>query len=232
MKLGMLILVAVVFVMLCLLPIFLKWKKKQRELKEKIFYRLSIRSDHLFHSVEMIPDRYLAKDTKIFILEYLLSVIAQLTRADYTSGFVSKEADIVRILTELKLGHKTATKERIASQEQLDQIHNALQFIIRAMRNISEGYGASRVMISQHIALIRYAHSLAYRDLLVRQARQDLDDDRKNRALEKYRTALSVMERNGSVSGSKREAVRLQNMIQDVENVLFSKKNEVDLKSK
>ena len=78
--------------------------------------------------------------------------------------------------------------------------------------------------------MIRYAHALAYRDLLVRQARLDLDNDKKNRALEKYRIALSVMEKNSSVSSSKREMARLQSMIQEVEKVLFSKNSKVELK--
>jgi hypothetical protein len=104
--------------------------------------------------------------------------------------------------------------------------------LLQGIRNMPESYGAGRVIIRHHIVLIRYAHALAHRDLLVRQARQDLDNDKKNRALEKYRLALSVMEKNESVSSSKREVVRLQNMIQDVENVLFSKKSKAELKLK
>lgn len=224
MKSVVLILVSVtICTLLCFLPVFLKWKKKQRELREKLLSRLSSRSDHLFHSLQIISDRYLARDTKIFIVEYLLSVITQLTRANCKSQFVSKQADLVKILTELRLGQQIKVKDRVSSQEQLDQIQNALKFMLREMRNMSENYGLSRVTIRHHILSIRYAHALAYRDLLVRQARQDLDCDKKNRALEKYRIALSVIEKNSSVSSSKREIVRLQKMIQEVESVLFSK---------
>ena len=233
MKSSMLILVAVIaFAVLCLIPSFFRSRKKQRELREKLFSRLSTRSDRLLNSLEMISDRYLARDTKIFLVEYLLSVIAQLVRANYQSEFVLKQTDLIRMLTELKLGQRVTIKDRVASQEQLDQIQNALQFMLREMRSISESYGASRVIIRHHIVLIRYANALAYRDLLVRQARQDLDNDKKNRALEKYRIALSVIEKNGSVSSSKREMVRLQGMIQEVENILFSKNNKAELKLK
>jgi hypothetical protein len=233
MKSSVLILVAVsLLVLLCSLPSFFKWRKQQKELKEKLLSRLSNRSERLFYSLEMISDRYLARDTKVFIIEYLLSAIAQLVRANHQSKFVSKQADLVRMLTELKLGQQVAVKDRVVTQEQLDQIQNALQFILRELRSIGESYGASRAILRHHIVLIRYAHALAYRDLLVRQARQDLDNDKKSRALEKYRIALSVMEKNASESNSKREIVRLQNMIQDVENVLFSKKNKAELKLK
>jgi hypothetical protein len=231
MKSSMFILVTIIgFAILCLLPAFFKWKKKQRELREKLLSRLSHRSNRLLNSLEMISDRYLARDTKIFVVEYLLSVIAQLKGASYQSEIVSKQDDLVRILTELKLGQQVINKDRVASQEQLEQIQSALQFMLREMRNMSESYSVSRVIIRHHIVLIRYAHALAYRDLLVRQARHDLDNDKKNRALEKYRIALSVIEKNGSVSSSKREMVRLQSMIQEVENVLFSKNNTAELK--
>ncbi|RBP83610.1 hypothetical protein EBI01_07705 [Marinomonas rhizomae] len=233
MKSGVLILVAVtIFAMLCFFPAFFRWRAKQRELREKLLSRLSNRSDSLFHSLQIISDRYLTRDSKIFILEYLLSVIAQLNRANYQSEFVSKQADLVKILAELKLGQQTTVKDRVSSQEQLDEIQNALQFMLREIRNMSEGYGVSRAIIRHHIVLVRYAHSLAYRDLLVRQARQDFDNDKKNRALEKYRMALSVIEKNGSVGGSKREVVRLQSMIQEVEKALFSKNNKAELKLK
>ncbi|MGO2512228.1 MULTISPECIES: hypothetical protein [unclassified Marinomonas] len=231
MKLSMLILVAVIFLaVLCLLPAFFRWRRHQRELKKKLLSRLSNRSDRLLYSLEMISDRYMARDTKIFLIEYLLSVITQLVTSNYKSEFVSKQADLLRLLTELKLGRQVTAKDRVVSQEQLDQIQNALQFMLRELRSMGESYGASRVIIRHHIVLIRYAHALAYRDLLVRQARLDLDNDKKNRALEKYRIALSVMEKNASVSSSKREMARLQSMIQEVEKVLFSKNNKAELK--
>ncbi|PJE55366.1 hypothetical protein TY87_11305 [Marinomonas sp. BSi20584] len=227
----MLILVAVIFLaVLCLLPAFFRWRRHQRELKKKLLSRLSNRSDRLLYSLEMISDRYMARDTKIFLIEYLLSVITQLVTSNYKSEFVSKQADLLRLLTELKLGRQVTAKDRVVSQEQLDQIQNALQFMLRELRSMGESYGASRVIIRHHIVLIRYAHALAYRDLLVRQARLDLDNDKKNRALEKYRIALSVMEKNASVSSSKREMARLQSMIQEVEKVLFSKNNKAELK--
>ncbi|MBU1294707.1 MAG: hypothetical protein KJ609_17850 [Gammaproteobacteria bacterium] len=231
MKLSMLILVAVIFLaVLCLLPAFFRWRRHQRELKKKLLSRLSNRSDRLLYSLEMISDRYMARDTKIFLIEYLLSVITQLVTSNYKSEFVSKQADLLRLLTELKLGRQVTAKDRVVSQEQLDQIQNSLQFMLRELRSMGESYGASRVIIRHHIVLIRYAHALAYRDLLVRQARLDLDNDKKNRALEKYRIALSVMEKNASVSSSKREMARLQSMIQEVEKVLFSKNNKAELK--
>lgn len=227
----MLILVAVIFLaVLCLLPAFFRWRRHQRELKKKLLSRLSNRSDRLLYSLEMISDRYMARDTKIFLIEYLLSVITQLVTSNYKSEFVSKQADLLRLLTELKLGRQVTAKDRVVSQEQLDQIQNSLQFMLRELRSMGESYGASRVIIRHHIVLIRYAHALAYRDLLVRQARLDLDNDKKNRALEKYRIALSVMEKNASVSSSKREMARLQSMIQEVEKVLFSKNNKAELK--
>ncbi|WP_111638396.1 hypothetical protein [Marinomonas shanghaiensis] len=229
MKSSILVLVAVtVLVVCCSLPALLRWRKQQRALREKQLSSLSNRSDRLLYALETVSDRYLAKETKVFIIEYLLSAIDQLVKANYQSSFVTKKTYLVRLLTEVKLGKNVIIKDRVATQQQLEQIQNALQVMLRELRYLREHYGASGTIIRHHIVLIRYAHALAHRDLLVRQARQDLDNDKKNRALEKYRVALSVIEKNDSVSGAKKEAIRLQNMIQDVEKVLFAKSNKAE----
>ncbi len=229
MKSSILVLVAVtVFVVCCSLPALLRWRKQQRALREKQLSSLSNRSDRLLYALETVSDRYLAKETKVFIIEYLLSAIDQLVKANYQSSFVTKKTYLVRLLTEVKLGKNVIIKDRVATQQQLEQIQNALQVVLRELRYLREHYGVSGTIIRHHIVLIRYAHALAHRDLLVRQARQDLDNDKKNRALEKYRIALSVIEKNDSVSGAKKEAIRLQNMIQDVEKVLFAKSNKAE----
>ncbi|WP_417527293.1 hypothetical protein [Marinomonas shanghaiensis] len=210
------------------MPALLRWRKQQRALREKQLSSLSNRSDRLLYALETVSDRYLAKETKVFIIEYLLSAIDQLVKANYQSSFVTKKTYLVRLLTEVKLGKNVIIKDRVATQQQLEQIQNALQVVLRELRYLREHYGVSGTIIRHHIVLIRYAHALAHRDLLVRQARQDLDNDKKNRALEKYRIALSVIEKNDSVSGAKKEAIRLQNMIQDVEKVLFAKSNKAE----
>ncbi len=103
----MFVLALVVLLVLCgLLPVFFRWKKQRRALREKLLSRLSSRSERLLYSLEMISDRYLTKETKVFFLEYLLYVIGQLKNANYQSRFVSKQAFLVQILTELKSGRE------------------------------------------------------------------------------------------------------------------------------
>ena len=65
--------------------------KKQRELREKQLSSLSNRSDRLLYALETVSDRYLAKETKVFIIEYLLSAIEQLITANFQSSFVTKK---------------------------------------------------------------------------------------------------------------------------------------------
>lgn len=220
----MLVLVAVVLFICCLLPAFLRWKKQQRILKEKLLSRLSKRSERLLYSLEMVSDRYLTAETNVFFFEYLLDVVGQLTNANFQSSFVLKKAYLEHTLSDFKSKQHILSKDRVGNQEQLDQIHGALQCILREVRNIPENYGASRAIIRHHIALARYAHALAYHDLLVKQASMDMDNNKKGQALEKYRIALSIMEKNASVAQSKREMTRLKSKIQDVESVLFAKK--------
>jgi len=50
--------------------------------------------------------------------------------------FVSKQAFLVHLLTELKSGRQQVARERVGSQEQFDQVCDALQYILREMRNI------------------------------------------------------------------------------------------------
>ncbi|NVK73568.1 MAG: hypothetical protein HWE24_08820 [Oceanospirillaceae bacterium] len=226
MKPSILIFVAVTLLVVCFsVPSYLRWRRQQKELRDKLFSRLSKRSNRLFSSLGIIPDRYLPRDTKVFLVEYLLSVIEQLMGANYQSDFVSNKDQLTRLLTDLKQGRVVTSKDRVTTQEQLEQTHDAILYLLKEMRNMLDRHGAGRSIIKHHIVLMRYSHALAYRDLLVRQARDDLDNDKKNRALEKYRAALSVIEKNSSVNSSKREVARLQNMIQDVENILFARKD-------
>ncbi|MCB5160826.1 hypothetical protein [Marinomonas algarum] len=220
----MLIFFTIVGVILCVsvLP-FLRWRAKQKALKEKILARLSSRSEHLLYSIEMVSDRYLIKETKIFIFEHLVSVLSGLVRAGHQSEFVTKKEELVRMATELRLGQMPETKDRVSNQEQFDHMGKALSYLIKEIRVMPENFGTSRALVRHHLLLLRYANALAYRDLLVHQAKQDLDNDRKSQALEKLRDALAIIEKNGSVELSKKEKARLQMMIKDVESRLFTK---------
>ncbi|TYL47370.1 hypothetical protein FXV75_05055 [Marinomonas sp. IMCC 4694] len=195
-------------------------------MRERLLSRLSKRSDHMLYSLKKVSDRYLTRDTKIFIIEYLLNVIAECVRANFRTPFIEKKEELLIHLSELKLGRNIASKDRVSSQQQFEQMQNILQYMLREIRNMPESYGGSRVVIKHHLTLIRYAHALAQRDLLVKQARQDLEENKKARALERYRFALSIIEKNGSIVSSKREKARLQKMIQDVEMLLFDKNSD------
>lgn len=213
----------IVFIVGVSVPPFFKWQREQKERKEKLFLRLSKRGDNLLNALEKVSDRYLTRDTKTFILEHLISVITELMKANYESSFVSRKEELVRTTTELSLGQQVTSKDMVSSQEQLDQTNEALEYLLKEVRMMPDSFGVSRSAVRHHLLLIRYAHALAFRDLLVRQARQDLDNDRKSQALEKYRDALALIEKNGSVASSKREKARLQKMIKDVEALLFKK---------
>ncbi|MBR7888315.1 hypothetical protein J9B83_05100 [Marinomonas sp. A79] len=205
---------------------FLKWRREQKERREKLFSRLSKRGDNILNALDKVSDRYLTRDTKIFILDHLISVISvisELIKANYESSFVLRKEELVRMATELSLGQQVTSKDMVANQEQLDQTNEALEYLLKEVRIMPDNFGVSRSVVRHHLLLIRYANALVYRDLLVRQARQDLDNDRKSQALEKYRDALALIEKNGSVASSKREKVRLKKMIKDVETLLFKK---------
>lgn len=222
---------------ICFVPILIRWRRQQKALKKQRLTYLSRRSEQVFHALDVISDRYLAKDIKVFMIEYLLFIIKQLEKANYTSDFLAKHADIMHWLTEINATEKNsavkkhAAGQRVTTPEQLNQTHNALKCLRQETRYMAKTYGVSQVIIGQHLVQIRYAYALAYRDLLVYQARLDLDNDKKAQALEKYRTALSVMEQNDSVSGAKKEIVQLRGRINKIEQILFPNKNKVESKS-
>ncbi|RNF52918.1 hypothetical protein EBI00_02090 [Marinomonas hwangdonensis] len=222
---------------ICLVPILIRWRRQQRELKKQRLTYLSRRSEQVFHALDVISDRYLAKDTKVFMIEYLLFIIKQLENANYTSDFLVKHADIMHWLTDINATKKNASVKKYASEqkvntpEQLNQTHNALKCLLQETRYMAKTYGVSQVAIGQHLVNLRYAYALAYRDLLVYQARLDLDNDKKAQALEKYRTALSVMEQNDSVNGAKKEIMQLQSRIHKIEQILFPNKSKAESKS-
>ena len=225
---------------ICLVPILIRWRRQQRELKRQRLTYLARRSEQVFQALDVISDRYLSKDTKVFMIEYLLFIIKQLENANYTSDFLAKHADIMHWLTDITdinatkkstTAKKYAADKKVNTPEQLNQTHNALKCLRQETRHMAKTYGVSQVAIGQHLVNIRYAYALAYRDLLVYQARLDLDSDKKAQALEKYRTALSVMEQNDSVSGAKKEIKQLQGRINKIEQLLFPNKSKAESKS-
>jgi hypothetical protein len=64
--------------------------------------------------------------------------------------------------------------------------------------------------------------------MLMKEARDDLDLDKKARALEKYRTALAEMETVSFVPESNSVINTLKNRIQAIEGILFKKKQNED----
>ena len=94
---------------ICLVPILIRWRRQQKELKKQRLTYLSRRSEQVFHALDVISDRYLAKDTKVFMIEYLLFIIKQLENANYTSDFLVKHADIMHWLTDINATKKNAS---------------------------------------------------------------------------------------------------------------------------
>lgn len=231
--------IVLVLFLVCLVPIVMRWRKHQRAQKKQRLEYLSRRAEQVFFTLDVISDRYLVKDTKLFMIEYLLFIIKQLEKANYTSEFLAKHADIMHWLTDIHSDNKSSshvkakinTNAKVATQEQLNQTRKALQCLLKETRHMSKTYGVSQIIIGQHIVELRYAYALAYRDLLVHQARLDLDNDKKAQALEKYRTALSVMEQNDSVSGARKEIAQLRGRILKIEQILFPNKNKQASKS-
>ncbi|AEF54006.1 hypothetical protein Mar181_0957 [Marinomonas posidonica IVIA-Po-181] len=205
---------------------FVRWKQKQDELRKRQLGRLSSRGEKMLRTFSMLSDRYFLKETKLFLIEYLLSVIQQLKQAGINTEFIHEQYNLTKLYTEITSGKNVSDKRRVNSQVEFEQTQSTLQFLIKELRSLLDGNSMSRVMIRHHIGLVRFSYSLAYRDHLVGQAKQDLEHEHKSRALEKYRLALAVMEKHSVVGLARKEASRLQNMILDVEDALLEKKEE------
>lgn len=208
---------------LCSVVLFVQWKHKQNELKRRILERLSNRGEKLLHAFSMLTERYFLRETKLFLIEYLLSVIQRLKQAGMHTEFTYQQYNLTRLYAEISSSKYVAEKRRVSSQVEFDQTQGALQYILKELRNLLELNYTSRVMIRHHIGLMRFTHSLAYRDLLVFQAKQDLEHERRSRAIEKYRLALAVMDKHSTIDLARKESSRLQNMILDVEEELLVK---------
>jgi len=205
---------------------FVRWKQKQDELRKRLLERLSSRGEKMLHAFSMLSDRYFLKETKLFLIEYLLSVIQQLKRAGINTEFTYEQYNLTKLYSEIASGKNVSEKRRVSSQVEFEQTQGALQFILKELRSLLDGNSMSRVMIRHHIGLVRFTYSLAYRDHLVSQAKQDLEHERRSRALEKYRLALTVMDKHSTLGLARKESSRLQNMILDVEEALLDKKEE------
>ncbi|MBJ7536689.1 hypothetical protein [Marinomonas transparens] len=216
-----------VLIVLSLIVVFsivlsvLRWQKSQRERKQKMLATLLNRSNRLLDIFQTVSGRYLPGSVKKVLVEYAFSITTQLVKDHYDARAELNHAGLVEVFDNLKLGEKGEVKMRIASQEELTSTQNTLQYLSRMLKKLAENRVIDNGSAKYHMGLLRYTHSLAYCDVLVNQAAQDLDLDKKSRALEKYRTALVALERVSSGGYAQKEIAHLKVMIDDVEKKLF-----------
>lgn len=227
-KEGILLTIAAVVILVLLLTVFalFKWRKRRAHLKRKAAEYLSRRCYRVMSILGILTDRYLTVQTKLLLVEYVLSVIPEVTSITRDQELVVRQLELKELRDELQMGEQATINDKVTTDVQLARVQSALQALPSLIKGLAINKVVDKATAKHHVELVRYANSLAHYDLLVRQADFDLDADKKARALEKLRTALAEMERVASISDSRREMTRLKNQIKVVEKALFSSKEE------
>lgn len=223
-----LVVVTCLCVSFAILTIFgvVKWYKKQRELKKKATEQLVNRSYRILSILDMVMDRYMPHQTKVLLVDYLLAIVPNLVSHNrYGQDLADKLPELFKIRDELKSSTKLADNGRVTHSDQLSKVQTSLSSLPALIKGFALNGIVDKQTARQQVELIRYGNSLAYHDLLVHQADNDVDMDKKARALEKYRTALVEMEKVAAIGEAQRDIDRLKRVIESVEQALFANRS-------
>ncbi|WP_377369047.1 hypothetical protein [Rhodanobacter aciditrophus] len=222
------IILVVVFVALVVAVSLLRFFKLRRARQQQEIEALVKRCHRIDRLLNIVPDRYLPLITKTVLMEYMVSSVSLIKKHREERELVGALPHYLQSLSELKAGQQATLKDRVQTSQQLELIQNALQSLPLLLRGLVGKSVLDKATAKEQAAQIRFGYFLAHHDLLVREARLDLDIDKKARALEKLRLALAEMEKVAAYTASEPVIKRLNKAIKQVESELFGKKARVD----
>lgn len=218
---------AVIFFALVTAVSLLRYFKLRKARQKQEMEALIKRCHRIERLLNVVPDRYLPLTTKLVLVEYLVTSIGLIQKHGEDRELVVHLPQYLQLLAELKLGQQATLKDRVHTANQLAQVHSALQSLPLLLRGLVGSKVLDRATAKEQTAQVRYGYFLAHHDLLVKEARLDLDIDKKARALEKLRLALAEMEKVSAYTASESVIKRLNHAIKQVEDELFGKKPRV-----
>lgn len=217
------IIIAVVVTAAAVLVALLRFQKERQERQRQELEQLSRRCYRIADLLNCLSDRYLPLLTKQVLVEYLISSIHFLSRYNLVSDLQAMLPGYEQLLVELKAGQRASVNDKIQTHVQLSQAQQALQAIPLLLRGLVNSNFIDKATAKDQVALVRFSHSLAYHDLLVKEAMVSFDLDKKAGALEKLRQALAEMEKVATYNESAVVISKLNTTIQRIENELFGK---------
>lgn len=215
------LLIGVVFFVFFVLSL-VRWQMQREELKKKAVELLVRRSYRILSILDVVSDRYLPIQIKLLLVDYLLDLIPSLiSKSAEAEDLANKLSELTELRDKLNAGIQETRDEKVTSKVYLSKTQQALSALPQILREFSENQTIDKSTSRRFVSLVRFSINLARYDLLIRGAEMDLEADKKARALEKYRTALSELEKVSIIEEASSEIQWVKQQITDVESMLF-----------
>lgn len=200
-----------------------RWYQERERQRHALYEQLQRRCHRIGEVVKGIPDRYIPLESKTWLVQYLLDTVSTLPKAYLDAELEKDFVEYNQLLGELKQGQQATLKDRISNEEQLERVEQALKALPSLLKAMIAHGLADKASARYQTELIRFRFALAHHDLLLKRARDALDNDKRARALEYYREALIEVEKVSSHTESEPVIEGLKNTIKQLEDQLFKR---------
>lgn len=201
-----------------------RWLAKRQKARKKNAELLSRRCTRLFDVLNVIPDRYIPKQTKSIVLNYLEESLQTILAVSPTPEQQNKLLEVEGLKQEHEMSARTTSQETIQTELQLNQVKDSLQILLTFIKGLARQRKLDKAAAAYQLEQLRYLLCRAKADLLSRKALEDLDAGKKARALAKYQSALDEMNKVDSVVDARRDIVKLKQRVQMLEEQLLDKR--------
>lgn len=181
---------------------------------------LLLRCDKLVHVIKILPDRYCPLELKSMLLTYVVHGYAKVSAEKLRPEQVSYRKEMTLLFEETYEESYISSEEKVQTMGRLEQVQQALLKIPPFIKWQAEQKQIDRGSAKDYLEKIRYSHALSKIDLLVRQAEDLLELDKKAQSLEKYRAALAEAEQINLLVSCDELIERINNSIHKVERQL------------
>lgn len=211
-------------VFICATTVMVRYYKERQQQQQKELELLVTRCYKIIDLLNILPDRYLPLLTKTLLVEYLVASMNTIARFKADNELPSYLPRYLEWLQELQEGQQVSSKDKVQTAAQLTQVQAALQAVPVLLKGLVHNKVMDSATAKEQVASIRYSYCLAHHDLLLQEAQLCLDDDKRARALEKMRLALTEMEKVASSPHAEPVITQLSSRIAQIEQELFGKK--------
>ena len=197
----------------------------QKEAQLKADQTMRQRCERLVKLIQIIPERYLDHSIRLSVLDYSINGYSYLNGKYSHSEQTILLKEALRYREELADQEARASREKVVSEKQLLEIQNAQQALVAFLKWQLRHQVIDNATTKIYIDQIRYRYALANIDFLIYQANSLEEQEKRAKALEKYRTALAEVDKMHMWGDCQALEKQLKTAIESLEQQLLLLRN-------